>query len=187
VGTLDAGDMTIAGVGGAEVLTEYDYTSYGSPFYYFGQPVPLSAIPTTSATFTFAAAGGHDIGSFTATLNMPVAPAFTNFSSLTDVARSDGLTVTWTPGGAGVVRIWGVPMPGEYPAIWLPNSFSCTAPASDGQLTVPSYVLQTLPAGTTQLAAKFYANPQMFSAPGLDVGVATADPVPVAPITVTFR
>jgi len=62
-----------------------------------------------------------------------------------------------------------------------------SAPRNDGQLTVPSYVLQMLPAGTTQLGVKFYPNPQLFTAPGLDVGVATMDPVPVEPITVTFK
>jgi hypothetical protein len=121
-----------------------------------------------------------------ATLNTPLAPASTNLNSLTTVTRSEGLTVTWTPGGAGLVRIWGNSVR-SVGGISLANAFACAAPAGDGRFTVPSYVLKMLPAGTGAVKVGFYPNPQPFSAPGLDVGVASIDPLPVAPVTVTFQ
>lgn len=188
--TLDAGSITLAGLGKSESLTEYSGPFwYGSEINYWGQPLPTTVIPATGATFTFTAVGGHDVGPFTATLNTPASPAFTNLESITTIARSQGLTVTWTGGGAGVVQISGSAAP-TIGGLWLDtlsDGFSCTAPASDGQFTVPHYVLAMVPAAAGIVNVGFSPNPQFFSASGLDVGTVGITPLSVPIVNVTFQ
>jgi hypothetical protein len=53
--------------------------------------------------------------------------------------------------------------------------FTCEAPASAGQFTVPSYILLALPAGSGTLGVDNYGNPQTFTATGLDLGYQFAE------------
>jgi hypothetical protein len=58
-------------------------------------------------------------------------------------------------------------------------SFTCRAPVSAGQLTVPPVVLLALPPGTDpaangSLSVGNYANGQQFPAAGLDIGIVAA-------------
>jgi uncharacterized protein (TIGR03437 family) len=189
VPTLDAGNIGFAGLGGFEYLGVYDTAfSQTRGFYYAGQSLAASVIPATGTTFTFTAAGGHDVGGFTATLKTPPSLAYTNLGSIGTVTRSQGLTITWTGGGDGVVHFTGGAAPtinGHWVDI-LEGDFSCAAPASAGQLTVPPYVLAMVPAAAGTVSVWYTPNPQPFSASGLDVGTATFTPVSPSTIYVTF-
>ena len=108
----------------------------------------LSAAGTFLAggvTYTITGTGGTDVGPLSASITMPAAPTLVTPGDNASVARSSGLTVTWTGGGSGNVQIL------IYSA--FDNTFTngfravCTAPASSGTFTIPPYVLQALPAG----------------------------------------
>jgi hypothetical protein len=53
-------------------------------------------------------------------------------------------------------------------------SFVCLAPVSAGQFSVPVPVLLALPAGNGSLSVGDYTNLQLFTAPGLDLGLLTS-------------
>ena len=53
-------------------------------------------------------------------------------------------------------------------------SFTCLAPISAGQFTVPAYILAALPAGTGNVTVKNTTNYQTFTASGLNYGAAQA-------------
>ncbi|MGA2213425.1 MAG: hypothetical protein ABSH31_09140, partial [Bryobacteraceae bacterium] len=59
------------------------------------------------------------------------------------------------------------------PAVSLSVSFYCAALASDGQLTLPAYLLGTLPAGVGTLYLENETQPQTFTVPGIDYGYTT--------------
>ena len=189
--TLDAGNIGFAGLGGFEYLSESNSTFFSSQpgIYYTGQPFAASLIPAAGTTFTFTAAGGQDVGPFTATLKTPPSLTYTNLGTIGTVTRSQGLTITWTGGGDGVVHFIGGAAPtinGHWVDI-LESDFACTAPASAGQLTVPPYVLAMVPAAAGSVSVWYTPSPQPFSASGLDLGTATFTPVSPSIIYVTFE
>jgi hypothetical protein len=51
-------------------------------------------------------------------------------------------------------------------------SFTCIAPVSAGQFTVPAYILSALPAGTGSVTVDNNTNYQTFNASGLNYGAA---------------
>lgn len=161
---------------------------------YPGYAIPGGAgpqiIPQAGGSFGFDnGSGGPDLGPFTATLSASLTNPFvwTNRSAITALDRSNGQVVTWTGGIPGsYVSIFGYTFahensPGgngsdEY------TSFTCSAPASAGQFTVPAAVLGSVLPSATSLGAGlppagngyFYVvngTSQRFSAPGLDLGL----------------
>jgi uncharacterized protein (TIGR03437 family) len=108
--------------------------------------------PTLAAgTYTVAGAGGADVGAFSASITLPDDFAWTNPSAIANpIPRASPLTVTWTGGKGGLVIILGAaltrtPGTGEIPT-FSALGFNCTAAASAGSFTVPSNILQQLPA-----------------------------------------
>jgi hypothetical protein len=97
--------------------------------------------------------------------------SLTNTGALASITRSQGATVTWTGGFAGGdVMVNGV--------VRGPNgngsiNFYCHAPSSAGQLTIPAVTLLALPPGAGKLVIVNATAPQMVSASGLDLGLAT--------------
>jgi uncharacterized protein (TIGR03437 family) len=147
-------------------------------------------IPPTGGAFTFDnGPGGPDVGPFTATLTVNVAPqlVWTNSSAITAVNRASGQQVTWTGGIPGsYISIFGYTVAPQYSAAGsgsdVYTAFICTAPLSAGQFTIPAAVLESLmPSGIVLAqglppAAGGYLYvvneiTQRFSAPGLNLGL----------------
>jgi uncharacterized protein (TIGR03437 family) len=154
---LDAGTVQVNGVLNL---------GSGDDGYYFGQ---LPSGPLTG-TYTFSGSGGKDVGTFTVAINIQSPFSLSNSSSLASITRSQGATVTWTGGFAGGdVMLNGVVADPNGGSI----NFYCHAPSSAGQLTIPSATLLALPPGTGKLVILNATAPQMVSATGLDLGLAT--------------
>jgi uncharacterized protein (TIGR03437 family) len=158
---LDAGSLSVTGPAGTVQLQSSSF----SPGLYFAQ-LANSAIPSSGGVFTFNATGGKDVGAFTTALNFPVPLVWANMSAITSVNRAQGVMVTWTGGATGTY----VQITGSATSQLLTVAFTCNAPVSAGQFTVPPAVLLALPAGNGSLSLDNSSLPQTFSASGLDLG-----------------
>ncbi len=156
-----------------------------------GTPTPF--IPDAGGNFTFAnGSGGADVGALNGAAIALGAPiVWANMNQITDVPRAADLTITWTGGNAGTyVVISGSSFLSSGAAVPDPTStvfvaFTCTAPATDHTFAVPAGVLLQLPVSsavsaggisipTGSLSVGNYTQPAKFTAPGLDLGYATA-------------
>ncbi len=128
-------------------LNFYSNTLYSSGFGGFGG----TGTPTlTQGTYTISGTGGPDIGAFSANINFPGTFTWTNESTVPAVIpRNQNLPITWTGGGDGLVTVTGYAgsqVGGtQTNPIFDVAVFTCSAPASAGNLSVPSSVLQQLP------------------------------------------
>jgi uncharacterized protein (TIGR03437 family) len=118
---------------------------------------------------TFQVESSAQVGGFTATVTIP-SPSlnWTNQSAAITVTRSQGLDVTWTGGQTGTyVSISGFQG-------GLPNGanalFSCIAPVSAGQFTVPPYVFASLPNNSVTIGLANQTMAVTFSAAEIDYG-----------------
>lgn len=128
----------------------------------------VSAGSITLAYHTFAT-GGTQVGPFTAAVSLPSpALSWTNQTAAGTITRSSGLQVTWTGGAAGSF----VTIIGSVSASGLTGAYTCNAPTSAGQFTVPSYILLGLPSGTGVTIVENSTNYTSFTASGLDFGLA---------------
>jgi hypothetical protein len=122
--------------------------------------------------------GGPDIPSFQSTFSLPdLSFAWTNTDSLSAVAASQDLTITWKAGSPdGYVLVGGgySRSPGLAPEDDLQSSFSCIESAGKGALTIPGSVLwrakgNSVPDIVLQLSvSNTVVRP--FFAPTLDIG-----------------
>jgi uncharacterized protein (TIGR03437 family) len=150
---------------------------------------PLTFIPDAGGTFTFAnGSGGADVGALKdATIALGAPIVWSNMDQITDVTRSSDLPITWTGGAAGtyVTITGGTYLTGADASSTVVVSFTCTAPATDHAFTVPAGVLLQLPVSTPisaggitiptgSLSVGNYTTPSKFTAPGLDLGYASA-------------
>jgi uncharacterized protein (TIGR03437 family) len=161
---LDAGAISITGPTGTtapvpELNTGFYTGTLGS-----------GGFPSTGGTFTFKGAGGQSVGPFTVavTLSNPIF-SWNNQTSGETITRSEGLQVVWTGGNAGDM----VGISGSSSAGGVGAGFSCYAPVSAGQFTVPPYILLALPFGTGTTSVST-AHDVSFPATGLDYAVAVA-------------
>lgn len=158
---LNAGTITVTGPGGSPVtLTAIPQV----PGFYTGT---IASIPSTGGAYVFNGTPGSQVGAFTATVNFPnPLLVWTNQSAAATVARNQGLPVTWSGGAPGsYVIIFGSSASGT-----VSGSFTCFAPQSAGQFTVPSYILLGLPSGSGATSVQNSTNLGSFSASGLDFG-----------------
>jgi len=163
---LDPGTVSLAGPGGAN----YPLMGLGAPLTgFFSAMLPANAITSSGGTFVFSWTGGKDVGASSATVNLPNPLLnWTNESTAATVTRSQGAQVTWTGGAPGTyVFISG----SASTSGGVSGSFTCYAPQSALQFTVPAYVLDTLPAGTGSLAVENITSYTKFTAPNLDYGI----------------
>ena len=120
--------------------------------------------------------GGADIGPFSVSLTNPSSVTWTNADQITSVNRAQGLTVTWSGGDPSAwVGIAGTAIQIQG-GVSVYGSFSCIAPSTAGQFTVPSYVTLSLPpvaannpaggTGTLSLSSTVY---KIVSIPGVDL------------------
>jgi hypothetical protein len=166
---LDAGVITLTGPSALDVTLRSQAGIRGT----YNAVLAAGAIPPSGGTFTFKGAGGTDVGSFTSTMELsnPLM-TWTNQNAAATIDRSQGLTVTWTGGNPGTyVSISGTAAPANSGGAGPAAGFTCLAAARDGQFTVPSYILLSLPAGPGGVDVQniIYSS---LSASGLDVGLA---------------
>jgi len=132
----------------------------------------------TAGTYTVSGAGGAGVGAFSASVTLPGDFVWTNQSSLANpVPRAAPLTVRWTGGGDGLVVILGAALTQTAGTgaseTFSALGFNCTAAASAGSFTVPSNILQQLPAvsgdatGTTFGLLSLFAVPDSSKAQGI--------------------
>ena len=162
---LKAGQMTITGPNGLSVAAG---PAVGITGTFFSALKAGSIVP---GTYTFTTTGGADVGPFTASVTFADPLLQLTIPNTSIVDRSKAYTVTWTGGNPGTyVYINGA----SRSALGIDVTFECIVPVDDKQFTVPSYVLQALPAGTGGISAQniFYTT---FSATGLDVGSVGGD------------
>jgi uncharacterized protein (TIGR03437 family) len=164
---LDAGTVSVAGPGG----TNYPLTSISAVPGFYEASLPAAAITSSGGTFTFSWTGGANVGASTATVTLPNPLLnWSNESAGATVARSQGVLVTWTGGSPGsYVFISGN---SSNSTTGANGSFTCYAPQSALQFMVPSYVTDTLPAGTGTLGLENLTSYTRFTATGIDSGVA---------------
>jgi uncharacterized protein (TIGR03437 family) len=162
---LDAGTVSVAGPGG----TTYPLMTIPTLAGFYEASLPSTAITSSGGTFTFSWTGGKDVGASTATVVLPnPLLTWTNESAAATVNRSQGFQVTWNGGSPGTF----VFISGSSSSNSATGSFTCYAPQSALQFTVPSYVLETLPAGTGTLSIENVTTYTPFSATGIDAGIA---------------
>jgi hypothetical protein len=96
-------------------------------------------------------------------------------SGISSVNRTQGVTVTWSGGSPGTFVVIDGAATTPAPASQT-VSFSCAAPVSAGQFTIPPWVLMAVPAaGNGQLVVRNVTFPTSFSATGLDLGAVFAE------------
>jgi uncharacterized protein (TIGR03437 family) len=163
---LDAGTIKITGPSASVTLTWAENVDSAGEYL---TPLAAGFIPASGGTFQVTGSGGTDIGPFTTQIIFPnPALIWTNQSADAIISRSTGVTITWNGGEPGTfVMISGNSSPGGVTA-----SFTCLAPESPTQFSVPGYVTATMPAGSGTLAVANFTNYSSFTATGLDTGYA---------------
>ena len=177
---LDAGaQLTLNGpnAAGKAVPREPDSKTYYLSLYSSGVGgVGRSGNSTlTQGTYTLSGTGGTDIGAFTASVEFPGDFAWTNQAAIPDpIPRGSALTVNWTGGGSGLVTIAGTSMKqsGGTPQnpIYDAAIFDCIAQASAGTFTVPSSVLQQLPAVGSDMTTGSFGSLSVLAIPDVTKG-----------------
>jgi uncharacterized protein (TIGR03437 family) len=163
---LDAGNIKVSSPAGSSVFLSSLPGVAGSSF---AQLSP-GFIPSTGGTFTFQGGGGADVGSFIASLTLPTPLlSWTNQTAASTVARSAGLPVMWTGGSSGSFVVISGSSVATASSVF--GSFTCIAPVTAGQFTVPSYILSALPAGSGSVTVSNETNYTTFNATGIDLGI----------------
>lgn len=161
---LDAGSIMVTSpAGGATMLTANPVVA-GS---YYAQ-LAAGFIPSSGGTFAFHGGGGANVAAFNASVAFPTPLlGWTNQGAAATITRSSGLPVTWSGGASGTF----VSISGTSSSSSTFGNFTCLAPVSAGQFTVPGYVLSALPAGNGSVTVGNETAYTPFSATGIDAGV----------------
>ena len=138
---LDAGPtLTISGPSGKRTITGQTVGMLG--VYYAGVTLGDSTPGNylDPGHYTITGPGGKDVAAFSASTDAPATPfVWTNLPNVTTpLDRSKDLTIKWTGGIPGTQAI----VTGASGT----QAFLCAAAVSAGQITIPSYVLLSLPA-----------------------------------------
>ena len=180
---LDAGTLTVTGPGGTVTLVSEASLFPGSGvlagLYATISATGTSTLPggfiTPGGTYTFQGTGGTttpSVGPFkTQVVFSNPLFTWTNQAAAATVTRSAGQQITWTGGSPGTF----VYMSGSSSNGSISGSFACYAPVEALAFTIPSFVLDTLPASTTgagSLAVENSTVPVSFTATGITYGSA---------------
>lgn len=180
--TLDAGArLTLNGPNASNMaIPRQSDNSYLATLYSTGlEGIGATGSPTLAAgTYTVAGTGGADVGAFSASITLPGDFVWANQNSIPNpIPRASPLTVTWTGAagelvtvlGAALTRISGTGASATYSAL----GFNCTAPASAGSFTVPSSILQELPAVSGDATSASFGLLSLFAVPDATTGQGT--------------
>jgi hypothetical protein len=166
---LDPGTITLTPPSGAPITMASQFGIKGA----FYAMLSADAIPLTGGKFTFTGSGGADVGAFTSTLELanPLL-TWTNQGDAATIDRTKGLHLTWTGGNPGTYVIISGASIGS--GLGTLGRYTCLASVGDGQFTVPSYILLSLPAGigSTLMQDIVYSS---LTPSGIDIGTAIAD------------
>lgn len=167
--TLDAGaTIGISSAGGTGSLAKFNGL--------YGSAAALGAtVPQNGSPVTFNIPGGADVGPASVTVPSIANFAWTNVGNVSRVARSQDLTLTWNNAPAGgfvLLYVTSIVAPQVAPQV------ICLAPAEAGTFTIPSAILQTLPASVTNssgtsgssVLVAAYTKYTTFAARGIDIG-----------------
>jgi hypothetical protein len=187
---LDAGAaLNLAGPAGAKQFSRTGGLSYdaGGGDGLLGGGIPgVPGLPPATpdylapGNYTVTGTGGPAVGGFSTSLTIPGnSPVWTNQDALTNIPRSQDMTVTWSGGVAGGY-VWILGSSAD-PATKAGAEFICTERAEAGTFTVPAWVLSGMPAsgpdpsvgGTADgflTLQSTLAQPVRFQATGIDVG-----------------
>lgn len=151
---LDAGKITISGPAGSGLtnvaLNQDANSGYSLSLGTEGLGISLpGAVNATivAGTYTLNGGGGKDVGSFTASVSLG-APLTVTGGLPSSVNRGNGLPINWTGGNSSdIVEIVGSSST-TTSAGTTTTQFICTTTAGQQTLTVPSSILQQLPATT---------------------------------------
>jgi uncharacterized protein (TIGR03437 family) len=118
--------------------------------------------------------GGPEVGAFQVTLNIPQQLVWSNESSIGNVPRSSPLRVTWSGGDpSGYVAITGTSFSQSVAGV-----FTCLERTNAGQFSVPTYVLQSLPASSGEVPGNLVVSGSTgftsFTATGINTGSVSA-------------
>ena len=146
--------------------------SYNTMLYSSGlDGIGGSGSPTLGqGSYTLSGSGGPDIGAFSATVSLPGDFVWTNQKSIPNpIPRDAPLKVTWTGGEGGIVSIAGSALTqtgGTLPyATYSATIFECDAPASAGSFTIPSSMLEQLPAISSDPASGAFGTLALIATP----------------------
>lgn len=118
-------------------------------------------------TLTFEAETSAQGGGFTTTVTLPTPTLnWTNQDAASTIDRAGGLNVTWSGGQAGTY----VYITGKTTGTGGGGSFTCIAPVSAKQFTVPPYVFAALPGETATITVGDQTIPQTFQGEQIDYG-----------------
>lgn len=152
----------------------------------------ISFVPDSGGSFTFTGPGGPDVGPFSATVSTGEPLVWSNISGIANITRSSGVTVTWTGTSSGYIAITGLSFGSVNGSAtnFVAGAFACAADASAGSFTVPPAVLLSLPASETiqgtsfsSLSVTSISKPVIFTASGLDLGIAISSAGNKIPVT----
>jgi len=169
---LDAGSISLTGSTGLSITLGPQLGIKGA--YY--APLTAADIPPSGGVYTFKGTGGADVGAFTSTVTLanPLV-TWTNPSVAANIDRSQPLKITWTGGNPGSYLF----ISGSSTVVTttladrVTVGYTCLAKVEDGQFTVPSHILSSLPAGSGSAAVQNSVDVPL-SAPGIDIGSTTA-------------
>ncbi|MGD0773026.1 MAG: hypothetical protein ABSC05_09420 [Candidatus Solibacter sp.] len=180
--TLDAGTrLTLNGPNASNMaIPRQSDNSYLATLYSTGLlGSGATGSPTLAAgTYTVTGSGGAGVGAFSAPVTLPGDFVWTNQNTIANpIPRAAPLTVTWTGGVGGLVVILGgaltrtsdTSLNSTYSAF----GFNCTAPASAGSFTVPSNILQQLPAVSGDATTSSFGLLSLFAVPDRSTGQGT--------------
>ena len=163
--TLDAGTrLTLSGPNAPNIgVPQQPDKSFYELLYSTGiRGVGATGSPTlTGGTYTLTGTGGADVGPFSASVTLPNSFTWTNESAVPNpIPRGTPLTVTWTGGEGGLVSVLGAALrrvvgSGDTET-YNAQGFNCTAQASAGTFTVPTNVLQQMPAVSGDVTTTYF-------------------------------
>lgn len=163
---LSAGTVTLQGPQGAYTLT--GATGGLTPD---SAELPSGSIPSSGGTFVFSGTGG-DVGPFSVTVTLAALMTWTNSSAASTVTRSQGFEINWSGGQpSSYIQINGQSVSSANSSVYA--TFECFAPQSAGAFTIPSYVLNALPAGKGDVAVENYLAQTAFSVSGVEYPYST--------------
>jgi uncharacterized protein (TIGR03437 family) len=195
VSPLDAGNqLTLNGPGVVSKVIPLKSGTYSAALSTAGQGV------ITTGTYTLAGTGGADVGAFSAPLTLTNPIAWQNQSSVTSIAKSQALNLSWTGGNAGdivsITIIGGTATGSGTSAVTDATIVTCIADAAAHAFSVPSSALSQLPDvaafSTTQIGlltlqsvinAKF--NAPLTAGGNVDYAVFSASNGGSNPVTIT--
>lgn len=185
--SLDAGaSLKVVGSGGTKSalpLKVNGLSHYFGDLFLAAPPAPGFLEPGNITVSGGGASAATSVGTFQTTIATAPPLVWTNMNPnvAMNFSRYSSKLITWTGGDpAGKVTIYGQSATnGSANAVGA--AFTCTAKASDGQFTIPDYILSALPVtgspiGLTigSLSVSTSTVPQKFGALGIDAGYTSA-------------